>query len=69
MHANQAVIFHRATMDHGIVADRHILANGERVAGVDVTGDVVLDIGAFPNGDGFIVCPQHRIEPDTDIGL
>ena len=69
MHTNQAVIFHRAAVDHGIVADRDVLANGEGVAGVNVSGDIVLDVGAFPNDDGLIVSPQHRIEPDADVGV
>lgn len=69
MHANQAVIFYRAAVNHGIVADRDVLANGEGVARVHVSGDIVLDIGAFANDDGLIVSPQHRIEPDANVGV
>lgn len=69
MHSDQAVIFYRAAVNHGVVADRDILADGERVAGVNVTRDIVLDVGAFPDDDGFIVSPQHRIEPDAHVGV
>lgn len=69
MHSDQAVIFYRAAVNHGVVADRDVLANGEGIASVDVTGDIVLDVGAFPNDDGLIVSTQHRIEPDADVGV
>ena len=69
MHANEAVIFHGAAVDHCVVANGDVLAEGEWVAGVDVAADVVLDVGALTDHDRFVVSTQYCVEPDAHVGV
>src|SRR5690242_5613946 len=46
-HADQRIVLDRATMQDHVVADGAILADTERKAGIDMTGRIVLDVGAL----------------------
>ena len=50
-------------MTHG-----HISSHHEREAFIDVSRAVVLNVGAFPNHNGFVIAPEHRVEPNARTG-
>ena len=50
-------------MQHGLVAHRHVLADGQRHALVCVQHSIVLHIAAMAHGDRVIVAAQHGTEP------
>ena len=54
-------------MQHGLVADGAIIANGEREIYICVDNHIFLDVAALANGDGFIVSAQHGTKPDAGL--
>ena len=58
-----------AAVQHHLVADRAVLADRERVAGIDMEDAAVLDIAAFADLDDVVVGPQDGAEPDAGFAL
>src|SRR5919106_1443022 len=67
--ADQRVVFDRAPVQHGEVADRHVRAYGQGKARVGVQDAAVLNVGAFAHGDQLVVATQHYAPPDARVPL
>ena len=59
----------RAAVQHHLVPDRAVLADRQRIAGIDMEDAAVLDIAAFADLDGGVVRPQDGAEPDARLAL
>ena len=57
----------RAAVQHDVVADHAIGADGQRKAGIGVQRGIVLDLRALAELDPLVVAAQHRAEPDAGI--
>src|SRR2546430_10292068 len=57
----------RAAVQHRLVADRDVFAEGERDARVGVQDRGVLDVGALGDGDDVAVAAYDRVEPDARL--
>ena len=66
-HADQRIVADRAAMQHGLVADGAVCADGQRRAHVGVQHAAILHVGVLAHRDQFIVAAQHRAEPDAGI--
>ncbi|MNC62867.1 hypothetical protein D3C75_1129380 [compost metagenome] len=66
---DQAEVAHRAAMQHGVVANGHALAQGQRRAHVGVHHRAILHVAALANVDQLVVPAQHRAKPHAGIGL
>jgi hypothetical protein len=67
--ADQRAIADGAAVQRDLMADRHILADRQRLAHVGVQHAAVLDVAAAPDDDGLVVTPQHGSVPDAAVGL
>ncbi|MNE96963.1 hypothetical protein D3C80_1952460 [compost metagenome] len=56
-------------MQHGLVADRNLVAQGQRAARVGVQHRALLDIGVMPHRDRLVVAADHDTGPGTGAGL
>jgi len=60
---DQRTVAHRAAVQHGLVADRHVLADLERVARIGVHHGAFLNIAVLADRDGLVVAAQRGAEP------
>ena len=51
------------------MADGDAVADCQGLTGIGMQHAAVLDIGVPPDGDGVVVAPHHRPEPDTGAGF
>jgi hypothetical protein len=58
MHSDQALVFDRAGMHHGEMADSHIIANNNRVIVRQVDDRTILYIGPLTDLDEINITPQ-----------
>ena len=66
-HAHKGVRADGAAVQHHLVADRAVLADRQRVAGIDMEDAAVLDIAAFADLDDVVVGPQDGAEPNAGL--
>ena len=66
-YANQAVVTHRATVQHGLVTHRHPFANGQGHAHVGVQHAQVLNVGLGPNPNRRGIATHHHPKPDAHL--
>ena len=57
----------RAAVQHHLVADRHVVAQRQREAGVGVQHAAVLHVAARADRDPVVVAAQHRAVPDAGV--
>src|SRR5690606_22633177 len=67
LNADQGAFTDRAAVQHGLVADGDMVANGQRVARIGVQDGTFLDVGACSYGDGFVIATNDRTWPDTAV--
>src|SRR4029079_15111993 len=56
-------------MQHDVVADDAILADGEGETGVGVQRAIVLDLAPGADLDPLVIAAQYRAVPNADIGM
>ena len=54
-------------MQHSEMAERDVLAEREREAGIGVQHAAVLDVAILPERDRLVVAAQHGTPPDAGI--
>ena len=62
-HADKSPVLKRAAVQDDVVADRAILSDYQRKAGIGMAGRIVLNVGILADLDPFVVAAQHRPEP------
>ena len=67
VHADEAVVLHRAAVKDRPVAHGDVLAHHHVAARVPVEDAVVLDAGGLAHGDGFLVAPEDGVVPDVGL--
>jgi hypothetical protein len=60
-----AVVVHGAAVKHDVMADGHVLADGQRRAHVGVHHGAILHIAVLADVDQLVVATQHGAEPDV----
>ena len=65
--SDQAAVADRAAMDHGVVANRYIVANSCGHAFVYVNYTSILDVASFSDFNFVVVPSKHRSVPDTGL--
>jgi len=65
VNTDQAVVVNGAAVQHGVMADGHAGAEGQRVTHVGVHHAAVLHVAVLADQDQLVIAAQHRVEPDV----
>src|SRR5579885_1037929 len=68
-HAYQRIVADRAPVQHDVVADESVGADGQRKAGIGMQRAVILHVRPLTDLDPLIVAAQHGAVPNADFGL
>jgi hypothetical protein len=68
-HTDENIVFNRAAVDDGSVADSDIVTDHGRRVFADMDHDQVLDIGIASDADSSHVASKDGVVPDTAAGF
>src|SRR3989442_478378 len=63
--ADQRTIANGATVQHDLMPNRYIAADGERISRVRVQHAALLHVRAVADDDRFVVAAEHGVRPDV----